>query len=86
MRNLATDRLHLEPQLAAHADEMFVVLSDPATYEIENRPPPSAAWLRARCARLESRRSADGRAQWLNWVLRQHTSELIGYVQGPAQN
>jgi hypothetical protein len=81
MRTLATDRLHLEPQLAAHADEMFVVLSDPAIYEFENQPPPPAGWLRARYARLESRRSADGRDQWLNWVLRLHTGELIGYVQ-----
>lgn len=81
MRTLTTDRLHLEPQLAAHAGEMFVVLSDPAIYEFENQPPPSEAWLRARYARLESRRSADGRDQWLNWVLRLHTGELIGYVQ-----
>jgi [ribosomal protein S5]-alanine N-acetyltransferase len=81
MRTLATDRLQLEPQLAAHADEMFVVLSDPAIYEFENHPPPSAAWLRARYAGLESRRSADGRDQWLNWVLRLHTGELIGYFQ-----
>ena len=39
-----------QPQyyLAAHADEMFVVLSDPAIYEFENAPPASADALRER--------------------------------------
>jgi len=60
MRTIETTRLTLEPQTAAHADEMFVVLSDPAVYTYENAPPPSVEWLRARFARLESRRSGDG--------------------------
>jgi ribosomal-protein-alanine N-acetyltransferase len=81
MRTIATDRLTLEPQTAAHAEGMFAVLSDPAIYEYENRPPPSLDWLRERFARLESRRSADGREQWLNWAIRLPSSELIGYVQ-----
>jgi [ribosomal protein S5]-alanine N-acetyltransferase len=81
MRVIETSGLTLEPQLAAHAEEMFAVLSDPAIYEYENEPPPSVEWLRARFARLESRQSADGREQWLNWVIRLPTSELIGYVQ-----
>jgi RimJ/RimL family protein N-acetyltransferase len=71
----------LEPQTQAHAEEMYAVLSDPAIYEYENEPPPSLEWLRQRFARLESRRSADGQQQWLNWVIRLPTSELIGYVQ-----
>jgi len=50
-------------------------------YEHENEPPPSLEWLRARFAKLESRRSADGQQQWLNWVIRLPSSELIGYVQ-----
>lgn len=41
----------LEPQVAAHASEMFDVLSDPAIYEFENEPPPSEAWLVERYAR-----------------------------------
>lgn len=81
MRTLAIDRLTLEPQTVEHAKEMFVVLSDPAIYAYENQPPPSLAWLRERFARLESRRSGDGREQWLNWVIRLPSSELIGYVQ-----
>jgi len=60
---------------------MFAVLSDPAIYQYENAPPPSVEWLRERFARLESRCSADGCEQWLNWVIRLSTSELIGYVQ-----
>src|SRR5260221_12817778 len=80
-RPLASSRLTLEPQAAAHAEEMFAVLSDPAIYEYENEPPASLEWLRARFAKLESRLSANGREQWLNWVIRLPTSELIGYVQ-----
>jgi len=81
MRIIETAILALEPQTAAHADEMFVVLSDPAIYEYENEPPPSLEWLRARFAKLESRESSDGRDQWLNWVIRLRTGGLIGYVQ-----
>src|SRR5713226_8277805 len=81
MHVIETGSLTLEPQTAAHAEEMFAVLSDPAIYEYENEPPPSLEWLRVRFTRLESRRSADGQQRWLNWVIRLPTSELIGYVQ-----
>jgi ribosomal-protein-alanine N-acetyltransferase len=81
MRMLETPRLSLEPQRAVHADAMFVVLGDPAIYAYENAPPASVARLRERYAALESRRPPDGRQQWLNWVLRLRTGELIGYVQ-----
>jgi [ribosomal protein S5]-alanine N-acetyltransferase len=85
MNVIAAAGLTLEPQTAAHADEMFVVLGDPAIYEFENAPPPSLDWLRARFAKLESRISPDGREQWLNWVIRLPTSELIGYVQATVR-
>lgn len=81
MRLLETPRLTLEPQCAAHAQAMFVVLGDPAIYAYENAPPASLEWLQKRFAALEARRSPDGREQWLNWVLRLRTGELIGYVQ-----
>jgi RimJ/RimL family protein N-acetyltransferase len=81
MRVIETGSLTLEPQTAAHAEEMFAVLSDPAIYEYENEPPLSLEWLRARFTKLESRLSANGREQWLNWVIRLPSSELIGYVQ-----
>ena len=70
MRTLEAASLKLEPQTVAHAEEMFVVLCDPGIYEYENAPPTSLAWLQARFTRLESRCSADGREQWLNWVIR----------------
>jgi RimJ/RimL family protein N-acetyltransferase len=81
MRVIRTARLALEPQCAAHADEMFAVLADPAIYEYENEPPPSVEWLRHRFTLLESRRSSDGQEHWLNWVVRRREGDLIGYVQ-----
>ena len=81
MRVVETAALTHEPQTVDHAAEMFAVLSDPAIYEHENAPPPSPEWLRARFERLESRRSPDGREQWLNWIIRLPTLERIGYVQ-----
>ena len=81
VRAIATANLRLEPQTTAHAEQMFVVLSDPAIYEYENEPPESLEWLRKRFTKLESRRSSDGTEQWLNWVIRLPTSELVGYVQ-----
>ena len=81
MRVIETESLTLEPLTVAHAEEMFVVLSDPAIYGYENEPPPSLEWLRARFTKLETRLSADGHERWLNWVIRLPSSELIGYVQ-----
>jgi RimJ/RimL family protein N-acetyltransferase len=85
MRKIVAGGLVLEPQTAMHAEEMFGVLSDPAIYEFENEPPRSLEWLRDRFTKLETRTSADGREQWLNWVIRLPTSELIGYVQATVQ-
>ena len=81
MRTLAAPPFVLEPQLAAHAQEMFTVLSDPAIYEFENAPPIDEEWLRKRFARLESRGSSDGTQRWLNWVIRLPDGKLAGYVQ-----
>ena len=81
MRTLNATLCSLEPQTVAHAHEMFAVLSDPAIYEFENGPPPSEAWLAERYARLEQRRSPDGRQLRLNWVIRLPSGELAGYVQ-----
>src|SRR6266705_7006287 len=85
MHLIQTASLTLEPQAATHAEEMFAVLGDPAIYEFENEPPPSLEWLRTRFTKLETRLSADGREQWLNWVIRVPTSELIGYVQATVR-
>ena len=81
MNSIDAGPVVLEPQVVAHAAEMFVVLSDPAIYEFENSPPKSVASLTQRFARLESRVSPDGEEQWLNWVIRLPSGALAGYVQ-----
>lgn len=81
MRTVRASCCMLEPQVAAHAHEMFELLSDPAIYEFENEPPPSEAWLRHRYSLLESRGSPDGTQKWLNWVVRLQSGELAGHVQ-----
>lgn len=81
MRALSFPGGALEPQVAAHADEMFAVLADPAIYTFENEPPRSVEWLRQRYTLLESRGSPDGREGWLNWVLRDIDGRAAGYLQ-----
>ena len=81
MRTLDAGLCSLEPLVAAHAAQMFEVLSDPAIYEFENEPPRSPELLAQRYERLESRRSTDGAEQWLNWVIRLPDGALAGYVQ-----
>lgn len=81
MRTLHAGLCTLEPQVEAHAAEMFTVLTDPAIYEFEGEPPPSAEALAAGYRRKESRRSADGSQVWLNWVVRLPDGALTGYVQ-----
>ena len=71
----------LEPQLEAHARDMYEVLCDPAVYEFEGAPPPSVEALAAGFRRKETRRSPDGTQLWLNWVVRLSGGELAGYVQ-----
>jgi RimJ/RimL family protein N-acetyltransferase len=84
--SITTARLSLEPQVAADADPMFELLQDPAIYRYENEPPPSLEWLRERYRRLESRRSADGRERWLNWIVRLRTGEAAGFVQATVHD
>jgi [ribosomal protein S5]-alanine N-acetyltransferase len=81
MRTLFCPPYILEPQVAEHAHEMFVVLSDSAIYEFENEPPVNEQWLTKRFERLESRCSSDGEQHWLNWVIRLPGGKLCGYVQ-----
>lgn len=81
MKAIRTPLCTLEPLVELHAHEMFRVLSDPAIYEFENKPPVSEDWLTHRYRLLESRSSPDGTEAWLNWVIRRPTGELAGYVQ-----
>lgn len=81
MRTLHTPLCSLEPQVVAHANEMFAVLCDPAIYEFEGEPPPSIERLAEGYRRKESRLSPDGAERWLNWVVRLPNGHLAGYVQ-----
>lgn len=85
MKTLVAARCTLEPQVVAHAKDMFAVLSDPAIYEFENAPPFSEAWLAQRYAKLESRTSKDGKERWLNWVIRLPSGELAGFTQATIE-
>jgi ribosomal-protein-alanine N-acetyltransferase len=82
MRAVAGDGVTLEPQLAAHATELYAVIGDPSLYEfIDAKEPESEAALRERLQKLESRLSPDGTEHWLNWIVRNATGEVAGYVQ-----
>jgi RimJ/RimL family protein N-acetyltransferase len=76
----------LEPRTAAHAEELFAVLADPALYEfVEEDPPVSVEALRQRFLRSETRRSPDRLEQWLNWVVRDASGQVAGYVQATIE-
>ncbi|WP_395749836.1 GNAT family N-acetyltransferase [Prosthecobacter sp.] len=83
MKLETTDCISLEPLTAAHASELFPVLSHAAIYTyIADQPPVSVSALAERYRRLESRSSPDGSQRWLNWVVRRNVSqECVGYVQ-----
>lgn len=82
MRLLAGEGITLEPQVAAHAAELYAVLADPSLYEfIDSKEPASEAALRERLGRLESRQSPDGEEDWLNWAIRTAAGDVAGYVQ-----
>ena len=76
-----TARLDLLPLRVEHAEEMAVVLSDPALHTFIGGAPLSPADLRARYERLVAG-SPDPAVSWCNWVLRLRTeSRLVGTVQ-----
>jgi RimJ/RimL family protein N-acetyltransferase len=78
---IRTDRLDLVPLEVAHADEMAVVLGDPALHAFIGGEPQAVSDLRARYERMVSG-SPDPAVTWLNWVVRDRRSgELTGTVQ-----
>jgi [ribosomal protein S5]-alanine N-acetyltransferase len=89
MQTLHTPRLVLEPRVAAHADALFPILADPRQREFHDDDPVSIEVLRERFRKGESRRSPDGREQWLNWALLLREGEgdgnAIGFVQATVQ-
>jgi len=76
MKTLRSPRCTLEPQVEAHAAEMYPILCDPAIYEYEGVPPPSLEKLANGLRRREAQVSPDGREQWLNWVVRLPSGKL----------
>ena len=82
MRAVTGDGVTLEPQLAAHATDLYAVIGDPSLYEfIDAKEPASEEALRLRLQRLETRESPDGTEHWLNWVVRNGDGQVVGYVQ-----
>ncbi|MFE5678243.1 GNAT family N-acetyltransferase [Streptomyces erythrochromogenes] len=78
---LATARLELLPLLPEHADEMGLVLADPALHAFTGGVPLSRDALRGRYERLAAG-SPDPGVVWANWVLRlRGTGRLVGTVQ-----
>jgi [ribosomal protein S5]-alanine N-acetyltransferase len=72
----------LEPRTTAHAEELFAILSEQKLYEfLDEEAPQSVEALKQKLARSESRKSPDGTEHWLNWVVRDASRQMIGYVQ-----
>jgi RimJ/RimL family protein N-acetyltransferase len=79
---LESRRLLLEPLRVDHAEELAPVLDDPALHRFTGGTPASVEELRIRFQRQTVGRSPDGRAWWLNWVLRERaTGRVVGTVQ-----
>jgi ribosomal-protein-alanine N-acetyltransferase len=85
VRALAGHGVILEPQVAAHAPELFALLRDPRLYTwLDDEPPEDELTFRRRLERLESRQSGDGTEAWLNWVVRS-AAKVVGYVQATIE-
>jgi RimJ/RimL family protein N-acetyltransferase len=75
-------RIVLTPLVAGDAEEMTGVLSGERLYEFTGGHPPTADELRTRYARQAAGRSADGRQEWRNWIIRRaEGGRAVGFVQ-----
>lgn len=82
IEQLESERLVLVPLDESAAVEMVGVLADPALYVYTGGQPPGLEALRLRYARQAGGRSPDGKALWLNWIVRTRASfAAVGYVQ-----
>ncbi len=85
-QRLESSRLILEPLRVEHANELAPVLDDPSLHRFIGGSPPSTAELRSRFERQTLGESPDGRAWWLNWVLRERaTARVVGTVQATVK-
>ncbi|MEU9591646.1 GNAT family N-acetyltransferase [Streptomyces sp. NPDC048219] len=76
-----TDRLLLLPLQVEHADEMAVVLSDPALHTFTGGTPDTVQDLHARYERWAAGSPRPGES-WCNWVIQLRDAAcLTGYVQ-----
>jgi ribosomal-protein-alanine N-acetyltransferase len=83
---LATERLDLEPLVAAHAPEMHVALADPAIYLYLPSDPPQLTDLHKTYEYSSRRLSPDGSELWLNWAVRPRATGLAsGYLQATVR-
>ncbi|MFD9904498.1 GNAT family N-acetyltransferase [Streptomyces sp. NPDC059063] len=82
---LTSERLSLEPLRVTHAEEMAVVLSDPALYAYIGGAPDDVDALRARYARQVAG-APDPAVSWCNWVVRVTADgRLAGTVQATVR-
>ncbi|MDQ0794739.1 GNAT family N-acetyltransferase [Streptomyces sp. B1I3] len=81
----STPRLDAIPLDPVHAEEMAVVLADPALYAYTGGAPQDPDALRARYER-QTAGSPDPGELWWNWVLRvRDDGRLAGYVQATVR-
>ncbi|MGE7386153.1 GNAT family N-acetyltransferase [Streptomyces sp. NPDC004126] len=79
--SVRTDRLDLVPLRVGHAEEMAVVLGDPALHVFIGGEPEGVDELRARYVRWDAG-SPDPAVSWCNWVVRLRAEGcLVGTVQ-----
>lgn len=79
---LAGPRLDLEPLRVRHAEEMAVVLDDPALHEFIGGEPATVEQLQRQYSGQVPGRSPDGSQRWFNWVLRRRCDRrAVGTVQ-----
>jgi RimJ/RimL family protein N-acetyltransferase len=81
VQGIRTERLELEPLRVEHAEEMAVVLADPALHSFIGGAPDGPQELRSRYQRMVAG-SGDPAVRWLNWVIRLRDEGcLTGTVQ-----
>ncbi|WP_037370065.1 GNAT family N-acetyltransferase [Amycolatopsis orientalis] len=84
-QRITTTRLDLLPLSVSHAEEMAVVLSDPALHTYIGGAPDSPSALRSRYQRITAG-SPDRGVSWLNWVIQLRGSGLVGTVQATVRD
>jgi RimJ/RimL family protein N-acetyltransferase len=79
---ITADRVLLTPLAVTDAEAMVAVLGSPELYRFTGGAPPTLVELRDRYRRQVGGRSADGRQEWRNWIIRgEPGGPPAGYVQ-----